>query len=171
MAYARGRVALERALSKLRLASRSEAQRLVRAGLVRVNGVPVTDPLAAVTPEKDRIEIAGRAGAAVPAWRTIAFHKPRGTVTTRRDPEGRRTVFDVLGAAGDGLAAVGRLDLATSGLLLLTTDTQLAERLTNPRSAVIRRYVVTARGMVTDEDCARLERGLAGLRASRATVR
>jgi len=171
MAYARGRVALERALSKLRLASRSEAQRLVRAGLVRVNGTLVTNPLAAVIPEEDRIEIAGREAAPVRAWRTIAFYKPRGTVTTRRDPEGRRTVFDVLGAAGEGLAAVGRLDLATAGLLLLTTDTQLAEHLTNPVNAVIRRYVVTARGLVTDEDCARLEGGLAGLRASRATVR
>jgi 23S rRNA pseudouridine2605 synthase len=104
-------------------------------------------------------------------WRTIAFHKPRGTVTTRRDPEGRRTVFDVLGGEAEGMIAVGRLDLATSGLLLLTTDTQLAERLTNPANAVVRRYVVTARGEVTDDDCGALTRGLAGLRASRVTVR
>jgi 23S rRNA pseudouridine2605 synthase len=169
--YKRGYVALERALSKLRLASRSEAQRLVRAGLVRVNGTLVTDPLAPVTPERDRLEIAGRSPSPPPAWRTIAFHKPRGTVTTRRDPEGRRTIFDVLGDAGEGLAAVGRLDLATAGLLLLTTDTQLAERLTNPANGVVRRYAVTARGTVTDEDCARLETGIDGLRARRVAVR
>jgi 23S rRNA pseudouridine2605 synthase len=71
-------------------------------------------------------------------------------------------VFDVLGAAGDGLIAVGRLDYATSGLLLLTTDTQLAERLTNPRHAVLRRYAVSVRGEVRDEDRAALERGIAG---------
>ena len=170
MKYPAGYVALERALSKLGLASRSEARGLVRAGAVRVNGRCVEDPLAAVHPERDRIALAGKT-AAPRAWRTIAFHKPRGTVTTRRDPEGRPTVFDVLGADADGLIAVGRLDLATSGLLLLTTDTQLAERLTNPARAVVRRYAVTVRGPVSDEDCASLEHGIADLRASRVTVR
>ena len=170
MRYARGHVALERALSKLGLASRSEAQQLVRSGRVTVNGTTQTDPLAGVSPERDRIAIAGRPAVTRP-WRTIAFHKPRGTVTTRRDPEGRRTVFDVLGNEADGMIAVGRLDLATSGLLLLTTDTQLAERLTNPANAVVRRYVVTARGEVGDDDCDALTRGLSGLRASRVTVR
>jgi 23S rRNA pseudouridine2605 synthase len=170
MIYRRGHVALERALSKLGLASRTDARRLVRDGAVRVNGRLETDPLRAVHPERDRFEIAGRTAAA-PPWRTIAFHKPRGTVTTRRDPEGRPTVFDVLGAEADGLIAVGRLDLATTGLLLLTNDTQLAERLTNPSSRVVRRYVVTARGEVSDDDRAALERGIAGLRASRVTIR
>ena len=170
MRYPRGHVALERALSKLGLASRREGQRLVRAGQVSVNGRPRTDPLAAMNPDRDRIELAGRA-AAPRAWRTIAFHKPRGTVTTRRDPEGRTTVFDVLGDAAAGLIAVGRLDLATAGLLLLTTDNQLAERLTNPRNATVRRYLVTARGEVSDDDCARLERGIDGLRASSVAVR
>jgi len=170
MRYARGHVALERALSKLGLASRGEAQRLTRAGAVRVNGRTETNPLAPVRPERDRIDIGGQSPAPR-SWRTIAFHKPRGTVTTRRDPEGRKTVFDVLGAEADGLIAVGRLDLATAGLLLLTTDTQLAERLTNPANAVVRRYVATARGAVSGDDCAALERGIAGLRASRVTVR
>ena len=170
MRYPRGYVALERALSKLGLASRREGQRLIRAGRVSVDARPQTDPLAAVNSDRDRIEIAGRPAAPRP-WRTIAFHKPRGTVTTRRDPQGRRTVFDVLGDAGEGLIAVGRLDLATAGLLLLTSDNQLAERLTNPRNAILRRYVVTARGEVSDDDCARLERGIGGLRASAVAVR
>ena len=170
MIYPPGRVALERAMSKLGLASRSEAQRLVRAGAVRVNGRVETNPLAPVHPERDRIETGGVA-AAPRAWRTIAFHKPRGVVTTRRDPNGRRTVFDVLGPESDGLVAVGRLDLATSGLLLLTTDTQLAERLTNPANAVVRRYVVTARGEVTDDDRRALERGVRDLRAHAVTIR
>jgi pseudouridine synthase len=171
MRYKPGYVALERALSKVGLASRSDARRLIRDGLVRVNGRTADDPLAPVHPERDSIAIAGRVTSPARAWRTIAFHKPRGTVTTRRDPDGRPTVFDVLGDEAEGLIAVGRLDLATSGLLLLTTDTQLAERLTNPRTAVVRRYAVTARGEVTDDDRERLETGIAGLRASRVTIR
>jgi 23S rRNA pseudouridine2605 synthase len=157
-------------MSKLRLASRSEAQALIRAGAVTVNGRAVTDPLAGVVPERDVIAVHGKAEAA-PAWRTIAFHKPRGTVTTRRDPQGRRTVFDVLGDAADGLVAVGRLDLATSGLLLLTSDTRLADYLTDPANAVVRRYVVTVRGEVTDAQRETLERGAGGLAASRVEIR
>jgi 23S rRNA pseudouridine2605 synthase len=173
MKYSPGHVALERALSKLGLASRAAGRQLSREGGVRVNGRVETNPLAPVHPGRDRIEVSGAGGnpAAARAWRTIAFHKPRGTMTTRRDPEGRHTVFDVLGAAGDGLVAVGRLDYATSGLLLLTTDTQLAERLTHPRHAVIRRYAVTARGEVRDEDVAAIEKGIDGLRARSVTVR
>ncbi len=168
--HPRGRVALERALSKLGLASRTEAQRLIRSGAVTVNGKVATEPLAAVSPERDEIRIGARA-AEPRVWRTIAFHKPRGCVTTRRDPQGRPTVFDLLGEQGQGLIAVGRLDLATSGLLLLTTDTQLAERLTNPANAVVRRYVVTVRGEVGDEDCADLERGREGMRAASVKIR
>ncbi len=168
--YAPGRVALERALSKLRLASRSEAQRRIRAGEVSVNGRVLLDPLAPVHPERDRIVIAGVSSETRP-WRTIAFHKPRGVVTTRHDPTGRPTVFDVLGDAGAGLAAVGRLDLASSGLLLLTTDTQLAERLTNPANEVVRTYVVTVRGDVSDAECAAIMGGRDGLRAKSVVVR
>ena len=164
-----GRVPLERALSKLRIASRREARQLIREGRVTVNGRVVTDPLAPVVPE--RVAIArDRHMAAATEWRTIAFHKPRGSVTTRRDPQGRPTVFDLLGPAGDGLVAVGRLDMASSGLLLLTTDTQLAEYLTSPDNAIVRRYVVTARGEVSDDDCAAMMRGRDGLRAASVRV-
>jgi pseudouridine synthase len=168
--YPPGHVALERALSKLGMASRSEALGRIRAGAVTVNGRIVRDPLAPVRPEHDAIAI-GTEQASKRPWRAIAFHKPRGTVTTRRDPEGRRTVFDVLGDAGNGLVAVGRLDLASSGLLLLTSDTRLADRLTDPANAVVRRYVVTARGFVSDEDCARMEAGIGVLRAASVHVR
>jgi 23S rRNA pseudouridine2605 synthase len=78
----------------------------------------------------------------------------------RRDPEGRRTVFDVVGDAGAGLNAVGRLDLASSGLLLLTTDTQLANWITDPANAVLRVYVVTVRGEVSAEARAALGAGV-----------
>ena len=166
----RGHVALERAVSKLGLASRKQAQELVRRGRVTVNGAVVSNPLAAVRLEKDVVRVDDAVSQPRP-WRAIAFYKPRGTMTTRRDPQGRRTVFDVLGEAGDGLLAVGRLDWATAGLLILTTDSQLAERLANPRHAIVRRYVVTARGEVTQHDAAALERGVGGLRASRVVVR
>jgi 23S rRNA pseudouridine2605 synthase len=165
-----GTVRLDRALSKLGLASRTEARRAIEAGLVRVRGRIVRDPSMAVTPETGEIELAGERHRDVP-WRTIAFHKPRGVMTTRRDPEGRRTVFDVLGDQGSALVAVGRLDQASTGLLLLTTDTQLANWLTSPDSAVVRRYAVTARGFVSDESARRMETGIEGLRARAVIIR
>jgi 23S rRNA pseudouridine2605 synthase len=92
-------------------------------------------------------------------------------ITTRRDPQGRKTVFDALGPDAGSLVAVGRLDLASTGLLLLTTDTQLAAWLTDPRNQVIRRYVVTARGGVSDDAARAMERGLGRLRARAVEVR
>ncbi len=151
----KGRVALNRALSKLGVLSRSQATEAIRAGRVRVDGRLVHDPAALVVPERAHISVdGGRAQQA--AWRTVLLHKPRGVVTTRRDPEGRPTVYDVLGEAGAGLIAVGRLDLATSGLLILTSDTRLANWLTDPANEVPRLYVVTVRGRVTTDEIASL---------------
>src|SRR3954470_19910557 len=165
-----GRVALARALSKLGISSRSAAVAQIRAGLVAVDGQIVSDPAHPVVPERVRLTLRGtpvrRAG-----WRMLLLNKPRGTVTTRRDPEGRPTVFDLLGAEARGLVAVGRLDLATTGLLLLTSDTQLANRLTDPRSAIVRRYVVTVRGELTEDDAARMMDGVDDLHADSVRVR
>src|SRR5262245_48898580 len=155
-----GKVSLARALSKRRLASRAEARRLILSGRVRVHGRVVTNPDLRVAPGRLHIEIDGETAAPPAAPRHLAFHKPRGTVTTRRDPEGRPTVFDVLGDAGRGLVAVGRLDRASTGLLLFTTDTQLANRLTDPANRIRRRYVVTVRGRVAPETATRLETGI-----------
>ena len=142
------RVALNRALSKLGILSRAQATEAIRRGRVRVDGRVITDPLHAVVPERVRIAV-DEAPQTPSGWRTILFHKPRGVVTTRRDPEGRRTIYDVLGRAGDGLVAAGRLDLASSGLLVMTTDTQLANWITDPANAIPRVYLVTVRGAVT----------------------
>jgi 23S rRNA pseudouridine2605 synthase len=161
MSRNRGSVTLDRALSKLRLASRADARRLIAAGRVSVDGQVVRNPSARLVPERARISIDG--AAAVQGRRprrVLLFHKPRGTVTTRRDPDGRRTVFDVLGAASSGLVAVGRLDLASTGLLILTNDTQLAHRLTDPSRRVTREYVVTVRGRVTPDTARQIEAGL-----------
>src|SRR5437588_3019575 len=108
------KVPLNRALSKLGILSRAQATGAIRAGRVRVDGRIVQDPARLVVPERARIAVDGERRTKA-AWRTILFHKPRGVVTTRHDPERRRTVFDVIGEAGEGLNAIGRLDLATSG--------------------------------------------------------
>lgn len=165
-----GTVRLDRALSKLGLASRAEAKRLIADGRVRVRGRIVRDGSMSVTPEHGGIAVDSIVATARP-WRTIAFHKPRGVVTTRRDPEGRPTVFDLLGNEGQTLVAVGRLDMASTGLLLLTTDTQLANYLTDPDNAVVRRYVVSVRGSLRDDDAKRMVKGIDELRAATVHVR
>jgi 23S rRNA pseudouridine2605 synthase len=152
-------VPLGRALSKLGVISRAQADVAVRAGRVRVDGRVIDDPAHRVVPERAHIALDG-AVLHKARWRTILLHKPRGLVTTRRDPDARPTVFDALGGEGNGLNAVGRLDLATSGLLLLTTDTRLANWITDPVNAVPRVYVVTVRGEVTDDRLARLGAGV-----------
>lgn len=122
---------------------------------MRVDGRVLNNPLHHVVLGRARLTLDDTAQRRQP-WRAIAFHKPRGIVTTRRDPEGRRTIYDVLGDAASGLVAVGRLDLASSGLLLLTNDTQLANWMTDPVNAVPRVYLVTVRGEVTPDAAAAL---------------
>lgn len=163
-------MSLDRALSKLGIASRTAARRLIAAGRVRVGGRVVLDPAYALRPERGDIVIDDRKVSRA-KWRTIVLNKPRGTVTTRRDPEGRRTVFDLLGDEAGSLVAVGRLDRATTGLLILTTDTQLANRLTDPGTGVIRRYAVTVRGMFGDESARRMLGGIEGMTARAVNVR
>jgi len=156
-------VPLGRALSKLGILSRSQSIAAIRGGRVRVDGRLVTDPAILVVPERATISVDEVERARAP-WRALLFHKPRGTVTTRSDPEGRRTVFDVIGDEANGLVAVGRLDRASTGALVLTTDTQLANWITDPENGVPRVYVVTVRGLVTERD-------LVGLPVHSATVR
>jgi 23S rRNA pseudouridine2605 synthase len=152
-------VSLERAVSKLGIASRVEARALVAAGRVRVGGAVVRDPGRRVDPARDRIRIDGRPARAAPAayW---MLHKPIGCVTTRRDTRGRPTVYDVLPRNLPFLAPVGRLDLESSGLLLFTNDTQLAARLTDPRAHVAKVYAVTLDAPITAAAAHRLAAGV-----------
>jgi len=150
---------LVRALSKLGLASRSEARALIAAGRVTVDGRVVREPLAAVDLERATIAVGGRIGDRAPRV-VIALHKPRGVVTTRRDPEGRPTVYSLLRDVPARVVPVGRLDLATTGLLLLTNDTDFGNWLTDPRSRVPKVYLATVRGRVTDDEIARLRDGI-----------
>jgi 23S rRNA pseudouridine2605 synthase len=134
-----------------------------------VDGRVVTNPAQLVIPERARLAIGGVAAPRV-AWRTIALHKPRGVVTTSRDPEGRPTVYDLLGPMAASVVPVGRLDLASTGLLLLTTDTRLAAWLTDPAQGIVRRYIVTARGRVSDEAVRRMVAGIGQLKADQVTI-
>ena len=154
-----GTVPLDRALSKLGLATRSEARELILDGRVSIDGRVVRDSSTLIHPERARIVIDGREQQR-PETVTIALHKPRGVVTTRRDPQQRPTVYDAIRDLDAHVVPVGRLDLATSGLLLMTNDTRLADWLTDPVNAVPRVYLVTVRGRVTDDEAAALERGL-----------
>jgi 23S rRNA pseudouridine2605 synthase len=173
-ANAKGTVALDRALSKRGLASRSEARDLILGGRVTVNGQVLTNPAARVIPERARIAIDGAARQAA-APLTVILHKPRGYVTTRSDPEGRKTVYDLLADLPDRVVPVGRLDLATSGLLILTNDTQFANWLTDPASGIPRVYLVTVEGRATEEAATQLTQGVVvdgeRLSASAVTLR
>jgi len=163
-------IPLNRALSKLGILSRTQATTAILAGRVRVDGRVVMKPTTIVDPARARISVDHEARSAAP-WRTLLLYKPRGVVTTRRDPEGRPTVFSLLGGAAEGLVAVGRLDLATTGVLLLTTDTALADALTDPVNAVPRVYIVTVRGKLTEADAAALTHGVNGMHAHSVLIR
>lgn len=168
------RVPLARALSKLGIASRAEATRLIEAGRVTVAGRVVGDPRYLVHPERTAIAIDGQAIARA-ARVVVMLHKPRGVVTTRSDPEGRPTVYELVREAGTHLVPVGRLDMASTGLLLFTNDTRLAHWLTDPGTAMVRVYLVTVRGRVEDDTAARIEQGMIvdgePLQATRVTIR
>lgn len=153
------KVALVRALSKLGYASRSQGYELVRSGRVEVNGRVVTDPALMVVPGLTRIQISGVDVERAP-WLCIALNKPRSVVTSRADSEGRQTVYDLISDLGARVVPVGRLDLASTGLLVMTNDTQLADWLTDPGTGIVRRYVVTVRGELSDTSAQSLTKGV-----------
>jgi 23S rRNA pseudouridine2605 synthase len=139
---------LQRALARAGVASRRAAEELIEAGRVRVDGKVATIGMK-VDPERQRITVAGRAVKPV-SRRWLAFHKPLGVVTTAEDEAGRRTVFDLIPNHA-GLTYVGRLDVMTTGLLLLTTDGEAVHRLTHPRYRIPRRYTALVHGLPTAE--------------------
>jgi len=150
---------LERVLSKAGIGSRTEARRWIAAGRVQLNGRVVRDPDAWADLERDRVFFDGkplRRGAPV----YLLMYKPKGYLTTYRDPQGRPTIYDLLPEGTPYVSPVGRLDLDTSGLLILTNDTQLAERLTNPDYHVPKTYLVKASRHLGDDDLDALRRGV-----------
>jgi len=139
---------LQRALARAGVASRRRAEALIEAGDVTVDG-RVARLGSKVDPDAQVIAVRGRRVRPV-ATRWLAFHKPLGVVTTAEDEEGRRTVFDLL-PNHKGLTYVGRLDVMTTGLLLLTTDGEAVHRLTHPRYRIPRRYTALVHGAAGEE--------------------
>ena len=146
-------------LSKAGAGSRTEARKWIAAGRVKVNDRVVQTPDAWIDLERDRVLLDGK-----PLEREariyLLLHKPIGYLTTYRDPEGRPTVYDLLPDRDRYLFPVGRLDMETSGLLILTNDTQFAERLTNPDYHVPKRYSVKTSKALSDEQLDQLRRGI-----------
>ncbi|MCT8999808.1 pseudouridine synthase [Chelativorans intermedius] len=151
---------IARRLARAGLASRREAEAMVAAGRVKVNGRTLKTPAFNVRPS-DRIEVDGAPIPQVERTRLFLLHKPAGVVTTSRDPEGRRTVFDILPEGLPRLVTVGRLDINTEGLLLLTNDGGLARILELPSTGWLRRYRVRVHGAVDPVALAQLEHGIA----------
>ena len=143
------RVTVDRLLSKLGIASRRTSQEWILSGRVCINGRVIRDPATWVLWPKDSVSVDDQL-IQNSAKRFILFHKPKGVVTTHSDEKGRTTIFDVLPANLGYLHAVGRLDQATSGLLLLTSDSVLSSYLTDPAHKVMRIYLVTVRGEFTE---------------------
>jgi pseudouridine synthase len=150
---------LERVFSKAGLASRSDARSWIGAGRVRVNGQVIRNPDHWIDLEKDRVTLDGKPLGS-PSKLYILLYKPKGYLTTWRDPEGRPTVYDLIGDLGAWVTPVGRLDLDSSGLLLLTNDTGFAERIMNPAHKVAKTYQVKASTLLDDGQIERLGRGV-----------
>ncbi len=151
---------IARRLARAGVASRRDAEELIAAGRVRLNGKVLDTPAVNVGP-RDRIELDGNEIPAIERTRLFLFHKPAGVVTTNRDPEGRTTVFDILPKKLPRLMTVGRLDINTEGLLLLTNDGGLSRVLELPATGWLRRYRVRVHGKVEPEALAALKDGIA----------
>jgi 23S rRNA pseudouridine2605 synthase len=143
------RLTVDRLLSKRGIASRGTSQQWIRAGRVRINGRVILDPATWVVWPNDAVSVDDQPIQDA-VKRFVLFHKPKGVITTHRDERGRKTIFDLLPPDLGYLHAVGRLDQATSGLLLLTNDTGLSSYLTDPAKKVMRTYLVSVRGAFTE---------------------
>jgi pseudouridine synthase len=150
---------LERVLSKAGVGSRVDASGWIRDGRVKVNGHVVRDPDQWIDMKRDRVRLDGKPLQARERV-YVLLYKPTGYLTTYRDPKGRPTVYDLLADLGTFVSPVGRLDLDTSGLLLMTNDNELAERVTNPESHVPKTYLVKASIRLSDEQLQQLRDGI-----------
>jgi pseudouridine synthase len=150
---------LERVLSKAGLGSRTEARKWIGAKRVKVNGKLIETPDHWVDLERDTVTLDGKP---VRAEKRIylLLYKPKGYITTYKDPQGRPTVYDLIQDSGQWVVPVGRLDQDTSGLLLLTNDTRFAEVVTNPDFKIPKTYLVKTLTPLSDEQIGQLQKGV-----------
>ena len=150
---------LDRVLSKAGLGSRTDARKWIGAGRVKVNGRLIQTPDHWVDLERDSVTLDDRP--IRPGEKIyLLLYKPKGYITTYKDPGGRPTVYDLIQDAGQWVVTVGRLDQDSSGLLLLTNDTRFAERVTNPEYKVPKTYLVKASTLLSDDQLDQLRRGV-----------
>ncbi|WP_095590406.1 pseudouridine synthase [Actibacterium ureilyticum] len=150
---------IAKVLARAGIASRREAERMIEAGRVTVNGRKIDSPALNVTPA-DKITVDGKPLAEPEPPRLWLYHKPTGLVTTARDEKGRETVFDALPEGMPRVMSVGRLDLNSEGLLLLTNDGEIKRRLELPSTGWLRRYRVRVKGAPEDATLEPLRQGL-----------
>jgi len=141
------------------IASRRDIERMIAEGRITVNGKKLDTPATLVT-EADAITVDGRPVGSKPTTRLWRYHKPAGLVTTAKDPQGRQTVFDTLPRGLGRVISVGRLDLNSEGLLLLTNNGELARHLELPSTGLERVYRVRVHGTVTADKLAKLAKGI-----------
>ena len=153
-------VRLQKVLAEAGVASRRAAEKLILDGRVLVNGQPVTKLGTKVDPETDRVEVGGKIVKPLLERIYVLLNKPRGYVSTVKDPEGRRTVVDLVGPIGLRLYPVCRLDMDTEGLLLLTNDGEMTNALTHPRRKVPKTYIAEVEGSPSPPAIAALQRGV-----------
>lgn len=164
-------IRLQKILSAAGVASRRASEQMILDGRVTVNGETVRELGTKADPAKDAIKVDGRRIKTDIPHRYIALYKPKGYVTTRKDPEGRRTVMDLIGE-GDYIYPVGRLDYDSEGLLLMMSDGELAAKLTHPRHEVDKVYEVIVAGVPEPKSIEKLRKGvfIEGGRTSAAEV-
>mgnify|MGYP002620424453 CR=1 FL=1 len=150
---------IAKVLARAGIASRREAEAIILAGRVRVNGKPVDTPALNIT-ARDRVTVDGQPLAAPEPARLWLYHKPAGLVTTARDEKGRQTVFDALPPEMPRVMSVGRLDLNSEGLLLLTNDGELKRKLELPATGWLRKYRVRLKGAPQDTAFEPLRKGI-----------
>jgi 23S rRNA pseudouridine2605 synthase len=151
---------LQKLIAAAGLASRRKAEELITAGRVTVNGAIVTELGTKADPTTDKIAVDGKPLQSREQLLYLLLHKPKGYVTTASDPEGRPTVLDLMKAVSARVYPVGRLDYASEGLLLMTNDGALAQKLTKAGSHVEKTYLVKISGRPSDQDLARLRAGI-----------
>lgn len=153
---------LARFLAHAGVASRRHSEELIAAGRVQVNGTTITTQGARINPDTDHVSVDGKPVKALQQYVYVLLHKPAGYISTASDPQGRPTVLDLLPADIRQLRVypVGRLDVDTSGLLLLTNDGDFALRMAHPRYSTEKHYEALVRGLVTSEELAALRKGV-----------